>query len=115
MNDGDNNKLQELCRAYLIRLRPVAEKFGLGGWVDNILAANVRKECAGSREEVEMLSRCVDEERIKRSELPKLLGKSYRQSIDDEDFENVKKLKRVGIYSNVDALLYKESIQNNKS
>ena len=116
MNDEKRNrKLQELCRGYLLRLRPVAEKFGLGKWVDGLIAANIRNECAGTQEEVEMLSRCIDEERITRGELPKLLGKSYRHSFEDEDFENVKKLRHVGIYSNVDALLYKESIQNNKS
>lgn len=103
-----NNKLQELCRGYLLKLRPLAAKFGLGGFVDNTIKANLRNECAGTEEEVELLSRACDDERVSRTDVPKILGKSYRQAYEDDAFEKVKRLKHVGIYSKVSALLLKK-------
>lgn len=106
MNETRNEALQRLCRDYLGRLRYVALKHGLLPQLNNLIAMNERRECVSTEREVQMLSRMVDDERISRVDLPKLLGKSYRQSIDDNDFEKVKKLKRVGLYSKVSALLY---------
>lgn len=106
MTKSENKKLQELCRHYLSKLRPIAQKFGLGGFMDEIINANLRNECEGTQEEVEMLSRCVDDERVSRGDIPKMLGKSYRECFENDDFANIKKLKRVGIYSKVSALLY---------
>jgi hypothetical protein len=54
-----------------------------------------------------MLARMVNDDRIERSEIPKALGKSYRQCMEDNDFDRVKKLKRVGIYSKISVLLHK--------
>ena len=99
--------LQALCRSYLRKLRHIASKHGLGSFVDGIIKANRRRECEGTRKEVEMLARMVDEERIERSDIPEALGKSYRKCIEDGDFDRVKKLKRVGIYSKLSVLLYK--------
>jgi hypothetical protein len=49
----------------------------------------------------------VNDERVSRTDVPNILGKSYRQSNEDGDFEHIKKLKYQGIYSKVSALLYK--------
>lgn len=57
------DRLQEICRSYLLSMKKVADKFGL--------------------------------------------GKSYRQCNDDGTFDNIKKLRHVGIYSKVSALLFK--------
>ena len=100
-----NETLQALCREYLGKLRYMAKKHGID--VDSIIRANKRKECEATNKEVEMLSRCVDDERISRTDVPKVLDKSYRQSNEDGDFDRIKKLKRQGIYSKVSALLYK--------
>ena len=100
-----NETLQALCRDYLGKLRYMAKKHGID--VDSIIRANKRKECSATNKEVEMLSRCVDDERVSRTDVPKILGKSYRQSNEDGDFERIKKLKYQGIYSKVSALLYK--------
>lgn len=81
--------------------------------VDAIIRANKRKECVATNKEVEMLSRCVDDERVSRVEIPTMLGKSYRRCCEEEDFEKVKKLKRVGIYSKISAILYK-TLKNKK-
>ena len=36
-------------------------------------------------------------------------------AFEDEDFENIKKLRRVGIYSKVNALLYAFKLKNNNN
>lgn len=83
----------------------MAKKHGID--VDSIIRANRRKECEATNKEVEMLARCVDDERISRTDIPKLLGESYRQSESSGVFDKIKKLRRVGIYSKVSALLFK--------
>ena len=98
-----NETLQALCRDYLSRLRYMAKKHGID--VDAIIRANKKKECEATRKEVEMLARCVDDERISRTDIPKLLGESYRQSESCGVFGKIKKLKRVGIYSKIGAIL----------
>lgn len=99
--------LQSLCREYLTRLRYLADKHGIGGFVSDLIHANRRKECEGTRHEVEMLARMVNDDRIGRSDIPNILGKSYRQCHDDGDFDKIKKLPRQGIYSKVHTLLFK--------
>ena len=74
-----------------------------------MIDANFRGECVSTEREVQMLSRMVDEERISRSDIPKLLNKSYRQCNEDGDFNDIKKLKRAGEYSKISALLHKSN------
>ena len=75
--------------------------------VDSIIRANKRKECEATNKEVEMLARCVDDERVSRTDIPKLLGESYRKSESGGVFDKIKKLRHVGVYSKVSALLFK--------
>lgn len=100
-----NSILQSLCREYLQKLRPLAKKFGLEGFVDSTIAMNRQSRCAATESEVELLSRAVYDERVSRVEVPKILGKSYRRAEEDGDFDRIKKLKRQGIYSKIGALL----------
>lgn len=100
-----NEALQALCRDYLTRLRYMGKKHGID--VDSIIRANKRKECSGTEYECQMLARMCDDERVSRSDVPKVLDKSYRQANEDGDFDHIKKLKHQGIYSKVSALLYK--------
>lgn len=109
-----NDKLQSIFREYAERMRSVATKHGLGKWLDNILQANRNNECSATEEEVEMMARLVDDDRLTRLEIPPLLDKSYRMAFEDEDFENIKKLRRVGIYSKVNALLYAFKLKKDK-
>lgn len=102
-----NDGLQALCRHYLKRLRYMAKKHGLSVWLNETIAANKRNECEATQKEVEMLARIVDEERVERKEIPKMLDKSYRQCCDDGVFDKIRRLPRVGIYSKVSAILYK--------
>lgn len=100
-----NETLQALCCDYLGRLRHIGKKHGID--VDFIIRANKRKECSGTEYECQMLARMCDDERVSRTDVPKILDKSYRQAYEDGDFERIKKLKYQGIYSKVSALLYK--------
>lgn len=108
MNVQRNETLQAMCRDYLTRLRYMGRKHGID--VDAIIRANKRKECTATNKEVEMLSRCVDDERISRKDIPKILGKSYRQCESEGIFDRIKKLRHVGIYSKISALLFKHKI-----
>ena len=98
-------KLQALCREYLSRLEYMADKHGIGFWLRDILRANKRGECEATQKEVQMLSRLVDDERVSRKDIPKILDKSYRQCESDGTFDKIEKLPRVGIYSKVSAIL----------
>lgn len=90
-------------------LRGVAKKHGLADFVDETIKANADNKCAATETEVELLSRAVDDERLTRLDVQRVLGKSYRKAYDAGDLDNpkLKKLRRVGIYSKVSALLLK--------
>lgn len=101
------DEIQTLCRGYLSKLRSLANNYGLKKWVDKTIEDNKKGKCVATEKECEILSRVLDDERIARHDIPKLLGKSYRQCVDCDDFARIRKLKRVGIYSKVSALLHK--------
>lgn len=82
--------------------------------VDAIIEMNQRGECFATDKEVELLSRACDDERVSRADIPKILGKSYRQANEDGDFEKIKKLKHQGIYSKLSVLLYKSNHKHKK-
>lgn len=105
MNAQNNETLQAMCRDYLTRLRYMGRKHGID--VDAIIRANRKGECSGTEHEVQMLSRMVDDERISRNDIPKLLGESYRKVESDGVFDRIKRLRHVGTYSKISALLYK--------
>ena len=104
-----NKRLQAMCCAYLKRMRYIAKKHGLSEWLNETLKATERNECTPTEHEVSILSRMVDDERLARQDVPKALGKTYSQCIKDNDFDKIKKLKRVGIYSKVSANLHKKN------
>ena len=88
-------------------MRYTARKHGLGGFIDETIEANRRGTCEATRKEVEMLARCVGDDRIERSDIPKALGKSYRKCVEDGDFRRIRKLGRAGLYSKISVLLRK--------
>lgn len=100
-------ELQRICREYISKLKGMAKRHGLGDVLANLIEANRREECDATEREVKALSRFCDDERLARSDIPNLLGKSYRQCCEDGDFDKIEMLKRVGIYSKVNALLWK--------
>ena len=109
MNDEQNKELQRITRRYLGFLSPIAEKFGLGKWLKEIIDLNEQDKCSATEEECRMLTRLCDDERVARHDIPKMIGKSYRNCVDNEIFERLKTLKRVGIYDKISVLLFKKS------
>lgn len=107
-----NDKLRQICRKYLQRLRHMADKHGLTSWLNQAIKDTKREDCEPTEHECAMLSRLVDDERLTRVEVSPILGKSYQDCFDNDDFDKIKKLKRVGIYSKVNTLLYAESLKN---
>ena len=104
-----NETLQALCRDYLGKLRYMGKKHGID--VDGLIKLNRQKKCEATRREVELLSRAVDDERVSRTEVPKILGKSYRQANDDGDFDRIKRLRHQGIFSKVSAILLGKELE----
>lgn len=102
-----DENLQKLFREYMSRLRYLAKKHGLLHWLDGIIKDNRARKCEATRKEVEILSRLFDEERVHRSDIPKILGKTYRQCVIDGDFSAISRLRSVGTYCKTDALLRK--------
>lgn len=86
----------------------MARKHGLEDFVVNLKRENKRGECVCTEREVQMLSRMVNDERVSRNDVPKILGKSYRQCNDDGTFDKIAKLPSVGVYSKVSTLLLKD-------
>lgn len=100
--------MQKLARTYLGKLKFRADKFGLGGWVRDIIKANKRKECAATKSECLILARMVNEERIARKDIPLLFGISYRKAEESDLFARVEKLGASGTYSRVSAIIESE-------
>ena len=109
-----NEPLQRLCRQYLKRLQYMADKHDLGFWVRYMIRENKRGECEATKNEVRMLERMVDEERVSRKDIPSIVGKSYRQCVDENVFDKIDTLKRQGIYSRLSALLMAYKNKENK-
>lgn len=50
----------------------------------------------------------VDDDRLFREEIPSILGKSYRQCVDNDLFNSIGRLKSKGSYSKIDVMILKE-------
>ena len=90
----------------------MADKHGLTSWLNQAIQDTKRKDCEPTEKECAMLSRLVDDERLTRVEVPPTLGKGYQDCFNDDDFNKIKKLNKVGIYSKVDTMLYAESLKS---
>ena len=109
-----NDDLQAIARAYLVKLRNTAKKHGLLPWLDKTIVDNKANRCAATKDEVRMLARLCDDDSLKRTDVPKLLGKSYRRCVEDEDFEKIRTIKRRGIYDKISALLLAMKLKRRK-
>lgn len=107
-------KLQSMCRNYLKEIKNIAKHYGLKDFVTNMIVANKNGDCKADVDDVEMLARIVNDDRIKRTEIPKILGLSYRQCVDQELFENIDRVDERGTYSRVSTELFKCELENNK-
>ena len=100
--------LQKLVRGYLKKLEYLASKHGLSIFVKSTIKANKRGDCKATRHEADMLARMVAADRLIRAEIPRILGKSYRQCVDNDLFDSIGRLKSKGSYSKIDVMILKE-------
>lgn len=100
-----NDTLQRMCREYLTMLKFRARKFGLYKFVTDMIDANTKKECKASEQDVDMLARMCNDDRIGMNDIPPLLGKSYRRCFEDEDFARIKRSNTRKSYNKVSAML----------
>lgn len=110
-----NETLQALCRDYLGKLRYMAKKHGLLTWLNSTIHANKAGSCEATEKEVRMLSRLCDDANVKRTDVPKMLGKSYRRCVDDDDFGKIRtNSDNRAIYDKVSTLLLAGKLNNKK-
>lgn len=107
----DNEIRQSLFRSMLERTRGMAKAAGLGEWVERTLSENKSGRCAATDEQVDMLSRMLDEERIDRRDVPRELGLSYRFCVENGVFERLRKLLHLGTYSRTDTAVMKNKLK----
>lgn len=105
-----HNKLQQLCRKYLKKLYRKARDIGLDEFVERTITENENGRCTATVEQVNMLASLCGDDRIKREEIPDLLGLSYRKCNEQKIFKRIRKFKDKGIYSKVDAIILKDQM-----
>ena len=115
-DDGSRRRredsFQPLCRGYLRHLMGLASKYGIGLWLYGLLESNKRGECKAS--ECEMLSRLCDDSRVRRGDVPKMLGLSYRECVEGGVFARLKSFPKEGIYSKVSVIGYASTLKDKK-
>lgn len=109
-----DDHLQAMARRYLARLRYMAKKRGLLPWIDATIADNKANRCVATEKEVRMLSRLCDDDGVRRADVPEILGKSYRQCVDDGDFGKIRRKDGHGTYDKVSAMLLALKDKKNK-
>lgn len=105
-------RMQRIARYYLYKIKHIARKYGLEEKVKEVIRANKDGTCKATKVEIEMLARICNDERIRRNDVPKLIGKSYRHCNDKGIFDKIKVLKPLGRLSKVDVLIIKEELDN---
>ena len=113
-NKKQQSLLQSMCRKYLKRLRKYADKIGLQKFVDDTIKANRKRECEANEKDVEMLARMAKDDRVNRTDVPKILGVTYRECNDKDLFQNIKRITNRGSYSKVSAELYACKLKDKK-
>ena len=108
-------ELQENFRSYIKVLKNKFDNETVSECINKLLRDNVNGDCAATEEQVDMIAKLVDEDRMKREEIPRMFGKSYKQCVDDNIFSKIKTLPKVGIYSKVSALLLKDKLEKNNN
>lgn len=103
-----NSLLQNLCREYLDKLRPFAEPVGLSSFIDTTIQQNKEGTCVATKDQVDLLAKMCDDDRIRRDEIPQYAGISYRSCILINLFDKIRKFTNRGAYSKIDAMLFKE-------
>lgn len=109
-NERKEQEIQRLTRHYLGKLKRVANKYGLGGWVDNIRKENKQGKCKSTEYTCNMLATLAQEDRMYQQDIPRLFGISYNKAFEMNLFEKIAKKKCNGTFNRVSALLLKAMI-----
>jgi Trp operon repressor len=103
-------ELQEIFRSYIKVLKNKFDNETVSECINKLLCDNENGKCSATEEQVDMIAKLVDEDRMKREEIPQMFGKSYKQCVEGNIFNKIKTLPKVGIYSKVSALLLKDKL-----
>lgn len=106
--------LQELCRKYLRMLLPIAKNIGLEDFINTTIEKNEKGECIATKEQVDLLAKMCDDDRIRRDEIPQYAGISYGSCVLIDLFSKIRKFTHKGVYSKIDAMLFKEEQSEGK-
>ena len=107
--------LQTLARKYLRKLIPDAKDIGLEKEIQNIIKDNEDGRCEAKKKQVDKLARILEDGNIIYCDIPDLVGKSYRSLFENDLVSKfVRKFKKQGQYSRVDAMLLKDKLKNKK-
>ena len=110
MISDSENTLQILFRELLYRLRKkLSNSARCTEFIDGLRRDSIRGTCVADEGEVRLLSNALGEGTIKRREIPKKLGISYRQCIKEGIFKKIKKTRKVGIYDRISVSLFKRN------
>lgn len=100
--------LQKMCRKYLKRLLPAAKEVGLEEFVVTTIDKNKSGTCVATRQQVDMLASMCEDNRVKREEIPNIVGKSYRFCLTGNLFKRIRKFKDKGLYIKFNQLIYNQ-------
>lgn len=89
-------------------LLPLAKTLGLQDFVNDTIEKNEKGQCIATKEQVDLLSKMCDDDKIRRDEIPQYAGISYRQCVLIDIFPFIRKFENKGQYSKIDAMLFKE-------
>lgn len=105
--------LQKLARSYLSRIRNKAITAPFTDAVDKLITDNKKGSCVATKEQVDVLSRIVDDNNIKLHDISKEIDISYRY-LEENDIikKNIRKFKDKGHYSKVDVMILKDKLKN---
>lgn len=110
-----DDNLQAIARDYLSRLRYMARKHGLDGWLTGVIRDNREKRCEATEKEVRMLAGLCDDMNVKRTDVPKILKRSYRYCVDQNIFERIRtNTVNRAIYDKVSVLLLSGKLNKRK-
>lgn len=108
----EHDTLQLLARKYLFRLKKQAKKVGLEEDVDKLIKDNKNGLCIAEKDQVDLLSRAVEDDRIKYDDITHFVHYPFRKIYKENMIAKfIRKFKNRGQYSKVDAEILKNKLK----
>ena len=67
--------------------------------------------CVATRQQVDILASMCEDNRVKRAEIPNIVGKSYRFCLTGNLFKRLRKCQDQELYYHIDTLLLSEGLK----